>query len=81
MLDSGFRARIIKQGGKEYLYIDLRDLYHGFGRPEDSFEKWANLFKELHEKGYRNNGIEIEWGFYDEVNGLELTMWREIPKS
>lgn len=61
----------------ESLRIDLSDLYSGHGE-QNKMSLMADLFKELSEKGYKGNGISINFGLYDSVDGLYLEVNRKI---
>lgn len=76
-LDCGIAAELWINGKHESIEISLINLYDGYG-DFSSFEKMGSLFKELAEKGYKNEGISIVNGYYDSILDLILRGSRKI---
>lgn len=78
-LDCGVIANQYIFDGWDRIEISLKDLLNGGGELSD-FNKLSILFKELHDKGYKNRGLSVEYGWYDAVENLILDVDRELPK-
>jgi hypothetical protein len=76
-LDCGIDAELWTNGKYESIEVSLIDLYNGYG-DFSSFEKTRGLFKELAEKGYKNEGISTVTGYYDSIDDLILRGSRKI---
>jgi hypothetical protein len=76
-LDCGFEAELWVNNKRESIEVSLINLFDGYGNLL-SFEKLACLFKELAEKGYKNEGISIVKGYYDSTDDLILRGSRKI---
>ncbi len=79
-LDCGVRAETWKHNKSEYIEIYLNDLYGGHGELNNPI-LLSKLFAELAEKGYKLQGISLEHGFYNCVDGMSLTATKEIVKK
>ena len=81
-LDCGFEAEQWTTGKTECLRVSIIDLYEGYSTCAD-FSKYAALFQELADKGYKPYGMSRVVGYYDSLNDLFLDCGREIvnPKT
>ncbi len=77
-LDCGIVAQYwLRSEGTESLRISLIDLYSGYGE-QNSMSLMADLFKELHDKGFSGQGISMDKGYYDDIENLYLEVNRQI---
>lgn len=81
-LKCGIEAEVSKYNGIETLSVSLDDLYEGYEH-NITLLKFSELFKELSDMGYKNVGCSIDYGYYNSVDGRDISQkWsKELYKT